>query len=98
MRDQFSVIDDRDPVRDTFCLVYVMRGKEDRGVLGVIQILHVCPKLASALRIEAQGGLVEKEDLRHVQQSTGDLKSAFHAARELFHKILAPVPQLEDGE
>src|SRR5260370_22632515 len=75
-----------------------MRGQENRSVLGLIQILHVCPKLASALRIEAQGWFVEKEDLRHVQQSTGDLQSAFHAAGELLHKILPPIPQLEDGE
>src|SRR5580698_7884420 len=56
------------------------------------------PKLASALRIEAQSWFVEKEDLRHVQQSAGDLESALHAARELLHKIFASVPQLEENE
>ena len=54
------------------------------------------PELVAALRIEAERGLVEKEDLRRVQKSARNLQPPLHAAGELLHLIFAPIPQLEE--
>ena len=80
-----SVIHDGDAVRDTVRLVHVVRGEEDGGLLGLVEALDVGPELVAALRIEAQRGLVEEENLWGVQKAAGDLEPALHAAGEGLH-------------
>src|SRR5207302_10585627 len=54
------------------------------------------PELVAALRVEAERGLVEKDDLRRVQQAARDLEAPLHAAGEALDQIVAAVPQLEE--
>ena len=49
---------------------------------GFVQVLDVRPELIAALRIEAERRLVEKQDLRRVQESARDLEPPLHAAGE----------------
>ena len=56
------------------------------------------PELIAALRIEAEGGLVEEEDFRGVQKAARDLQTPLHAAGEGLHVIVAALPELEEFE
>jgi hypothetical protein len=76
-------------------LVHVMRGEENRGAFGRVEILHVRPQLIAALRIEAESGFVEKKNFRRVQKAARDFKPALHAAGERLHIVVATLPKLE---
>src|SRR6266571_2102112 len=94
-RDEAPVVDDGDAIGHAIRFVHVV-GREEHGhALGGPEVAHVGPHLIAALRIEAERRLVEKQDLRRVQQPTGDLEAAFHATGERLHQVIAPVPQLE---
>src|SRR5713226_5114583 len=93
--DDAPVVDHRYAIRDSVGFVHVVRREEYSHPLRLIEIPHVGPHLIAALRIEAERRLVQKQDLRGVQQPAGDLEAALHAARERLHQVIAPVPQLE---
>src|SRR5437773_1742798 len=97
-RDDASVIDDGDAFGYAIRLVHVVRRKEHRYALSLVEVLHEGPHLIAALRIEAECRLVEKEHLGRVQQPARDLETAFHSARERLYGVRAPVPQLEHFE
>ena len=82
LRHDPAVIDDRDPVRDAVRFVHVVRREKDGHAFGFVQMLDVRPELIAALRIEAERRLVEKQNLRRVQQAARDLQPPFHPARE----------------
>jgi hypothetical protein len=50
------------------------------------------------LRIEAEGWLVEKEDLGRVQKAALDLQAPFHATAEGLHQAILAISQLKDGQ
>ena len=60
---ELAVVDDPDAVRHAVSFVHVVRGQEDGNLLGFVHLLHVSPKLVAALRIKAEGRLVEEENL-----------------------------------
>ena len=64
---------------------HVMRGQKHRQVFRVVQMFDVRPELVAALRVEAERGLVQKENLRRVQQSAGDFEPPLHAAGKRLH-------------
>src|SRR5438093_1089431 len=86
---------DRDAVGHAIRFVHVVGGEEHGHALGGPEVAHVRPHLIAALRIEAERRLVEKQYLRRVQQPTGDLEAAFHAAGERLHQVIAPLVQFE---
>src|SRR5688572_590383 len=75
-----------------------MRGQEDSHAFGLVQVLDVRPQLIAALRIESECRLVEKQDLRRVQQTARDLETPLHATRKGLHVRVLPLPQLEQLE
>src|SRR5437879_581446 len=93
--DEAPMVDHGDAVGHAIRFVHVVGGEEYGHALGGPEVAHVGPHLIAALRIEAQGRLVEKQDLRRVQQPAGDLEAALHAAGERLHQVVAPLPQLE---
>ena len=95
LRHDLAVIDDGDALRHAVGLIHVVRGQKHRDAFGLVQVLHVRPQLIAALRIEAQRRLVQKQDLRRVQQPARDLQPPLHASGKLLHLVVAPVPQLE---
>ena len=74
------MIDDGDAMGDAVRLVHVMRGEEDGGVFGFVEVLDVCPKLVAALRVEAERGLIEEKNFGSVQQAARDFEPALHAS------------------
>src|SRR5438093_5878746 len=54
--------------------------------------------MTASLRVEAPGGLVEKQDLRRMQNSPRDLKPALHTAGEGEDFGAGTVRQLHHGE
>src|SRR5688572_9568424 len=75
-----------------------MRGQEDSHAFGLVQMLDVCPQLIAALRIESERRLVEKQDLRRMQQAARDLETPLHSTRKGLHVRVLPFPQLEQLE
>src|SRR5262245_25218152 len=83
-----------DPIR----LVHIMSCQKDRYALGLVQVFDVSPELVATLGIETQRGLIQEEDFGRMQEAARDLQAPFHAAGELFHPTVAPIPELEQFE
>ena len=64
-------------------------------LLLIVELLHVRPELIAGLRVEPERRLVEENDFRRMQQAARDFEPPLHAARELLHRIVAPLPKLE---
>src|SRR5208337_5165590 len=67
--DDLPVIDNRQPVAKPLGLIHVMRGKQ-HGAAVALKVSNNVPQLPPALRIEARGRLVQKENLRIAHQSS----------------------------
>src|ERR1700734_3239012 len=80
-RDDFSVIHDSDAIAKALGLFHVMRGKDD-GAAGALELVDEIPEMAAGLRIEAGGGLIEKEQLGIADESGGHGKALLLAAGE----------------
>ena len=96
--DNGTMVDDGDLVRVAIGLVHVMRRKENRNALPLIEPAEVLPHLVAGLRIQAQRRLVEKDDLGMVQKPARDLKAPFHAAREFPHIAVTAVVEFDEFE
>src|SRR5438445_9619732 len=81
-RNDFAVIDDRDPVGHAIGLVHVVRRQEDGYPLGRVQVLDDRPHLVAALGIESLRRLVEEQHLGGVPAPPCDLAPPPHAARK----------------
>src|SRR5690348_13592049 len=75
-----------------------MRSEKNRDAFAFVYMFYLFPELIAALRIETERGLVEKQDERSVQKPASDFEPAFHAAREFFHQLVAPLPKIEQLE
>jgi hypothetical protein len=74
------MIDDRDAVGHAIRFIHVVRSEKYGHLLAGVEMLHVGPHLIAALRIEAEGRLIEEQHFRRVQQAARDLEAAPHAA------------------
>src|ERR1700676_4280444 len=90
--DDLAVVDDGDAVGDALGFFHVMGGEENSDLLILVEFFHVCPKLVTGLGVQAERGLIEKNDLGRMQKAARDLQSPPHAARELLDLIFAAVP------
>src|SRR5208337_1820665 len=77
--DDLTVIDNGEAVTEAFGLVHVVSREQD-GATFFLEGADDVPELAAALRIEAGGGLVKKEDARIADQSSGYGQALFLAA------------------
>ena len=98
LRDDGPVVDDRDALRHAIRFVHVVRREEHRHLLRLVQIPDLRPELVPALGVEAEGRLVEEDDLRRVQEAARDLEPPSHAAGELLHQRVAAIPELEEPQ
>ncbi len=92
------MVDDRNALRRPIGFVHVVRRQEHGDALGFIEVPDVRPQLIPRLRIQSERRLVEKQDSRRVKQTACNLEPAFHPARKLLHRSVAPIPQLEQLE
>src|SRR5437588_12516691 len=67
--DDAPVVDHRDAIRHTVGFVHVVRREEHGDALGLIETADVGPHLITALWIEAERRLVQKQHLRRVQRA-----------------------------
>ena len=91
------LVDDPDAVAEPLRLLHVVGRVEDRHPL-LAEGLDARQDRVPALRIDADGRLVEDEQLRPVEEADGDVQAALHAARELLGPVLRPVGQADDLE
>src|SRR5712691_3198110 len=66
--DDLAVVDDRDAVAQRIRLVEVVR-REEYGRAAIVHPPHLVPHAGAALRVEPGGGLVEKQELRAMDQA-----------------------------
>ena len=78
--DDLAVVDDRDAVAKRVRLVEVV-GREEYGRAAIVHPPHLVPHAGAALRVEPGGGLVEKQELRAMDQAQPDVEPPFLAAR-----------------
>ena len=92
--DDSSVVQDRDPVRELFCFVEVLRCQQDRRA-GAGEFLDGFPDFEPSLRIESGRRLVEEDDCGCSHQAHGDVEPAGHAAGVGIDPLLGRVGQPE---
>ena len=79
LRDDHSVVDDREPVGERVGLLEVMRRQEDgRAVLA--EGADLVPHAGACLGVETGGRLVEEQHLRPVDDPEPDVESTPHPA------------------
>ena len=72
--------------------VHVVCGDDDRRTL-VRDSMNLRPKLAAAHRIDARGGLIEKEERRAMDHRAHEREPLFPTSRECATELLSPVGQ-----
>jgi hypothetical protein len=77
--DHRAVVDDHDPVGEFVGFLEVLGGQHDRHPLPVEVPDHV-PQFAPGCGVQAGGGFVEEQHLRHGHHRHGDVEAAAHAA------------------
>ena len=87
------MVDDPDTVADALGLLHVVR-RVHHGKAFAPEGLHPFQDGVAALGIDADGRLVQHEQLRVVEQSGRDVHAPFHAAGERVEAVVAPVGQL----
>ncbi len=95
--DQPPVIDDRHALAEDIGLLHVVRRQDNRPPAAVV-LAHQVPEKQACLRIEAGGGLIEKENLRVVHHRARDREALEHSAGEAHGELVGPVGELEPLE
>src|SRR5262249_501428 len=93
-RYQVAVVHDGDAVAKAVGFVHVMRGDQDRELAFVLDVGQHLPDGDAGDRIQAGGGLIEKEDAGAVDEAASDFQPAPHAAGERFGLRIAPLGQV----
>src|SRR5215831_1036327 len=88
------MIDDGDAIAQDLRFVHVMRRQQDRSTER-FEIRDEIPKLATRLRVEARGGLVEKEQVGVSHDRTGQRKALLLPTAELAHPRPALLVELQ---
>ena len=92
--DDLAVVDDDDAVAQALGLFHVVRGVEQR-LAATAQRLEVVEDGVAALRIDADGRLVEDQDVGIVDQRGGDVEAPLHAAAEGLRLVAGAVGQAD---
>jgi len=75
-----------------------MRRVDDRHAVFGDEPSHAFENVPARLRIDADGRLVEKQHLRPIEQSDGEIKPPLHAAGKRRHPPSGPFAQSRDVE
>ncbi len=92
--DDLAVVDDDDAVAQPLGLFHVVRRVEQR-LAAAAQLLEVVEDGVAALRIDADGRLVEDQDVGVVDQRGGDVEAPLHAAAEGRRLVLGAIGQAD---
>ena len=77
VEDDPAVINDNDPLAQVFDVASIVAGEKDGGVFGGVEGADGVADLLLGDDIKANGGFVEKDDARPVEEGGGDF--TFHA-------------------
>ena len=91
-----AVIQDADAVAEPFGLLHVVGRVEDRHALGGERLDGVEDRVP-ALRVDADGRLVEHQQRGIVQHAEADVQPALHATGERVGALVPPVGQADRG-
>ena len=94
-RDDLTAVHDRDAIGQTFGLVEIVRGHEDRDLLARPQPGDHVEQLVADARVEPHGRLVQEQHLRLGHERPGDLEAPALAAAIAGH---GPIDQLGDPQ
>ena len=94
LRDDPSVVDDRDAVAEPLGLFHVVGGVEERHAPGLELSDHAVDALAG-LRIHPDGRLVEQEHAGTVDRAGGDVEPPLHPAREPVGLLVGAIGQAD---
>ena len=78
-RDQLTVVDDSDPVRELLGFLHIVGCVQDRHALP-IEVLDGVENGTAGLRVDADRGLVHEQQARLVEQAHADVDPALHAS------------------
>src|SRR2546423_5134354 len=92
--DDAPAIDDRNAIAQPLGFFHQMRGEKD-SFAARTDVAHQIPDLASGLRIETGGELVEEDDFRIVDEVEGDKQALLLYARESHEPRVALLGQSE---
>jgi hypothetical protein len=95
LRDDTSVIDDRDTVAQELGFVHVVRRQQDGAAVATERPQRL-PQLAARLRVQTRGRLVEKQQLRTAGKRAGQREPLFLPAGQFAGAAGALRLQLDD--
>ena len=96
VEDRGAVVDHDDPVAQGLDVLEVVRGEHERGVPGRVERAQELAQPALADHVEADGRLVEEQDLRVVQQRGHDVPAHPLAEAELADRGVEEVAEVEE--
>lgn len=94
-----AVVDDGYPVAQPLSFFHVVGRVDDRAAL-FFEFLDFLENKISRLRIDADGGFVEQQDGRVVDERAAEVEPSLHSAGEGLYAVVAAVGQsdeIEDG-
>ena len=93
--DDRAVVDDDGPLGDVLDVGDVVRRQEDRGALLLVEPDQQLAEALLGQQVEADGRLVEEQDLGLVQQARGQLAAHPLAERQVAHRLVEQVGGVE---
>src|ERR1700675_2670625 len=88
--NHLPVIDDHDAVAEALGLFHIVGGV-DEGFAAFLQRLEIVEDGIAALRIDADGRLIEQKNLRIVKQGRCQIQTPLHASAERFHFVTGAI-------
>jgi hypothetical protein len=85
LRDDVTVVDDPDAVREDIGLLQILRREEDRDAVVPCQPAHLVPEGRAALDIEPGRRLVEEENPRRMDEGKREVEAPLHPAGVAAH-------------
>ena len=95
-REQPAAVEDADPVGERLRLGQVVRAEQDRRVVPGADLADEVLHLALRARVEPGRRLVEQEQHRAGEQRPRERDLLLHPAREVLHRLVAPLVREAD--
>src|SRR5690606_33784547 len=91
--DEAPLVDDDDPRAERRHVVHVVAGEQDRGALPLVVGADEAPDRGLHGDVQTDGGLVQEEDLRSVEERRRELALHAFSERELAGRLVQKIPE-----
>ena len=95
--DHLAAIDHDDAIGEALGFLHVVRRVEQR-LAAALQFFEVVENRVAALRIDADGRLVEQQDVGIVQKACGQIQAALHPAAERLHALARAIGEADQRQ